>query len=51
MDAPFNRISPELGSSKPAIMRKVVVLPHPEGPSKEKNSPRWTWSETRSTAR
>ena len=24
---------------KPAIIRSVVVLPHPEGPSSEKNSP------------
>jgi len=24
---------PSLGSSRPAIMRKVVVLPQPEGPS------------------
>ena len=33
---------PLLGSSKPAIIRSVVVLPEPEGPSKVKNSPRWT---------
>ena len=26
------------GSSKPAIIRMVVVLPQPEGPSREKNS-------------
>ena len=24
---------------KPAIIRSVVVLPHPDGPSREKNSP------------
>ena len=30
---------PALGSVKPAIIRSVVVLPHPEGPSREKNSP------------
>ena len=29
-----------MGSSKPAIIRSVVVLPQPEGPSIEKNSPR-----------
>ena len=31
---------PPLGSSKPAIIRSVVVLPEPEGPSIVKNSPR-----------
>ena len=31
---------PALGSSKPAIIRSVVVLPDPEGPSMVKNSPR-----------
>ena len=30
---------PALGAMKPAIMRKVVVLPQPEGPSSETNSP------------
>ena len=29
-----------VGCSNPAIMRSVVVLPQPEGPSMEKNSPR-----------
>jgi hypothetical protein len=24
---------PDVGNSRPAIMRRVVVLPHPEGPS------------------
>src|SRR6476620_163250 len=32
--------SPSSGSSKPAISRSVVVLPQPEGPSREKNAPR-----------
>ncbi len=32
--------SPAVGSSKPASMRSSVVLPQPEGPSSEKNSPR-----------
>jgi hypothetical protein len=26
-------ICPDVGSSSPAIRRRVVVLPHPEGPS------------------
>src|SRR3954463_3009872 len=33
------KICPEVGSSRPAIMRKVVVLPQPDGPSRQKNSP------------
>ena len=34
------KTSPSSGCSKPAISRKVVVLPHPDGPSSEKNIPR-----------
>jgi hypothetical protein len=33
------KICPAVGSSSPAIMRSVVVLPQPEGPSRQKNSP------------
>src|SRR5947207_1879673 len=33
------RISPEVGSSSPAIIRKRVVLPEPDGPSSTRNSP------------
>jgi hypothetical protein len=33
-------MAPEVGVSKPAIIRSVVVLPQPDGPSIEKNSPR-----------
>ncbi len=36
---PARRIDPDVGSSNPAIMRSVVVFPHPDGPSMEKNSP------------
>src|SRR2546423_10282381 len=32
-------IEPAVGFSKPAIMRSVVVLPQPDGPSSETNSP------------
>src|ERR1043165_2875597 len=39
MLVPSSRICPLLGCSKPAIIRSVVVLPHPDGPSMEKNSP------------
>src|ERR1043165_9477489 len=38
MLVPSSRICPLVGCSKPAIIR-VVVLPHPDGPSMEKNSP------------
>src|ERR1700693_3452160 len=36
---PSTRTSPPSGSSNPAIMRKVVVLPQPDGPSRHTNSP------------
>src|SRR5258707_1125369 len=39
ISSPPRRMRPEDGSSRPAIMRKVVVLPQPEGPSRQKNSP------------
>ena len=41
---------PDVGISKPAIMRRHVVLPLPDGPSIEKNSPSAISSETPSTA-
>ena len=44
------RISPSSGCSKPAIIRSDVVLPQPEGPSSERNSPFRTWKETALTA-
>ncbi|MNE37212.1 hypothetical protein D3C80_1310540 [compost metagenome] len=44
------RIEPALGCSKPAIRRRQVVLPEPEGPSIEKNSPSWMSIDTWSTA-
>ena len=37
---PSNLMTPADGDSKPAIMRRMVVLPHPEGPRKVTNSPR-----------
>src|SRR5207244_6346800 len=37
--SPPNTIRPEVGSSRPAIMRSVVVLPQPDGPSRQKKSP------------
>ncbi len=41
---------PDVGSSKPPIMRRVVVLPQPDGPSSEKNSPSRTSRSMWSTA-
>src|ERR1700693_4958801 len=40
--SPPRRMRPEVGSSRPAIMRSVVVLPHPEGPSRQKKFPSGT---------
>src|SRR6202158_3558488 len=37
--SPPSRMRPDVGNSSPAIMRSVVVLPQPEGPSRQKNSP------------
>ena len=36
---PSSNKFPLVGYSKPASSLSKVVLPHPEGPSKEKNSP------------
>src|SRR5579862_7451467 len=36
---PSIRIRPSVGVSNPATIRSSVVLPHPEGPSRAKNSP------------
>src|SRR4051812_16298347 len=47
---PCSRIRPSVGSSNPAIIRSVVVFPHPDGPSIVKNSPSRMVKETSSTA-
>ncbi len=39
---PSSRIAPLSTGTKPAIICSVVVLPQPEGPSRETNSPRST---------
>src|SRR6266446_3804393 len=44
------KISPALGSMSPAIIRKVVVLPQPEGPSRATMLPGSSVSDSRSTA-
>src|SRR4051812_6799900 len=50
IDRPRMRMSPDVGCSKPAIMRIKVVLPQPEGPRMEKNSPGATLKLTSLTA-
>ena len=47
---PSTRMRPEVGFSKPAIMRSVVVLPQPDGPSSVTNEPPPNASDTSSTA-
>src|SRR5213593_2379977 len=47
---PAMLISPELGCSRPATQRKVVVLPQPEGPSRTTISPAGTAKLTPSIA-
>ena len=44
--APSMRMSPEVVSSRPAIIRSSVDFPQPEGPTKTTNSPSSTSSET-----
>src|SRR3546814_496768 len=50
MSRPPIRIDPSVGSMKPPIMRRIVVLPQPDGPRNEKNSPPRTSSATSRTA-
>src|SRR5205085_10151178 len=42
---------PEVGASRPAMMRSVVDLPQPEGPSSTQNEPASTSNEMPSSAR
>src|SRR6266852_3531467 len=48
---PSKTTSPASGRSKPAIIRSVVVLPHPEPPTTDTSSPGATSSDNPSTAR
>ena len=50
MSLPSTLMLPESGYSKPAIMRSVVVLPQPDGPRKDTNSPLAAESTKSSTA-
>ena len=47
---PSIRMRPSSGVSSPATMRRSVVLPQPEGPSRAKNSPSSMDRDTLSTA-
>ena len=46
----LREIWPDVGNSRPATMRSVVDLPHPEGPTSTRNSPGLTSSVKSSTA-
>ena len=50
MSRPACSICPLVWGSRPAIARRSVVFPHPEGPRKQTNSPSWTSREMRSRA-
>src|SRR5690242_204939 len=50
MSLPARWMVPEVGVSSPATMRRVVVLPQPEGPSRAKNEPVGTSRSRSSTA-
>ena len=46
---PPTKISPDVGSTNPAISRRVVVLPQPEGPSRQTSCPCSMVNDTSST--
>src|SRR5437867_3945551 len=50
MSSPDSRTCPASGSTSPATMRSTVLLPHPEGPRRERNSPGAASRDTSSTA-
>ena len=50
MGLPFTVMSPDVCLSKPAIIFNNVDFPHPEGPSRETNSPRLIFNVTLSKA-
>src|SRR5919109_369602 len=50
MSSPSRKTLPSVGRSRPAIMRSIVVLPHPEGPRNEISSPAGSSRSTPSTA-
>ena len=50
MSSPASVMVPEVGTSSPATIRSVVVLPHPDGPSSAKKEPAGTVRSSASTA-
>ncbi len=50
MSTPSTVMVPAVGCSKPAIIRSVVVLPQPDGPRNDTNSPRCALRSKFSTA-
>src|SRR4030065_1696472 len=48
---PSIRIDPSVTTSKPAIIRRIVDFPHPEGPTSTRNSPSPIVKPTSPTAR
>src|SRR5437773_9058465 len=44
------KMRPRVGFSSPATHRRAVVLPHPDGPTRIRNSPSAIWSERSSRA-
>src|SRR4029434_298179 len=50
MSSPASTTCPASGSTSPATMRSTVLLPQPEGPSRERNSPGAASRETSATA-
>src|SRR5262249_30507436 len=50
VDTPSIRMSPPSGVSKPAMRRRAVDLPQPDGPRRQTNSPSATSSDKRSMA-
>src|SRR5438552_232761 len=50
MRLPAMTTSPEVTRSSPAIIRNVVVLPQPEGPSRQTTSPAATFRSASRTA-
>src|SRR5436309_2833149 len=50
MSCPAMLMVPAVGSSRPATIRSVVVLPHPDGPSRAKKRPCSTRRSRLSTA-
>ena len=50
MSRPACSMRPLVWMSRPAMARSSVVLPHPDGPRKQTNSPSWISSEMSSRA-